>query len=292
MKQYPEFKEWIVELLRRTSTDLPEDVVAGLERARDGEAPDSSACSVFGSILKNVEIAREKSTPLCQDTGTNILLVHHPQTVSAREMTIDIQDAVVIATEKSYLRPNSVDSVTGKNSGNNRGPGHPQIHFEEWERDDVFIRAMLKGGGCENVGTQYALPNAVLGAGRDLKGVEMAILDSINKAQGKGCGPGVIGACVGGDRAASLLAAKEQHFRKLDDVNSDPELAALEGRLVEKANSLGIGPMGFGGKTTVLGVKVTALNRLPASFFVSVSYMCWECRRRDMWIKNGVMNIE
>jgi fumarate hydratase class I len=292
MKQYPEFKEWIVELLRRTSTDLPEDVVASLERARDDEDPDSSSHSVFESILKNVEIAHEKSTPLCQDTGTNILLVHHPQTVSTLEMTREIQDAVVVATAKSYLRPNSVDSVTGKNSGNNRGPGHPQIHFEEWVRDDIFIRAMLKGGGCENVGAQYALPYAALGAGRDLNGVEMVILDSINKAQGKGCGPGVIGACVGGDRAASLLAAKEQHFRKLDDVNHDPKLAALEGRLTEKANSLGIGPMGFGGKTTVLGVKVTALNRLPASFFVSVSYMCWECRRRDMWIKNGEMNIE
>jgi fumarate hydratase class I len=292
MKQYPKFKEWIVELLRRASTDLPEDVVATLERARGIEEPGSAAYNVFGALLKNVEIAKENSTPLCQDTGTNIFYVYHPVGLSTREMTAEIHDAVVEATEKCYLRPNSVDSVTGKNSGNNRGPGHPSIHFHEWDQDNVWIRVMLKGGGCENVGTQYAMPYAQLGAGRDLKGVEMAILDAINNAQGKGCGPGIIGACVGGDRASSYLAAKEQHFRKLDDTNPDPVLAALEERLYEKSNLLEIGPMGFGGKTTTLAVKVTALNRLPASFFVSVSYMCWECRRRDMWIRNGEMTIE
>lgn len=292
MKKYPEFKEWVVELLRRASTDLPEDVVASLERAREAEPPNSPGRNVFGSILKNVEIARENSTPLCQDTGTNVFFVYYPNGVSTLEMASDIRGAVAIATEKSYLRPNSVDSITGKNSGNNLGPGHPFLHFHEWEKDDIFIRVMLKGGGCENVGAQYALPHGGLGAGRDIKGVEIAILDAINNAQGKGCGPGIIGACVGGDRAASLLAAKEQHFRKLDDTNPDPTLAALEERVYDKANRLGIGPMGFGGNTTVLGVKVAALNRLPASFFVSVSYMCWECRRRDMWIRNGEKTIE
>ena len=142
------------------------------------------------------------------------------------------------------------------------------------------------------MGHQYSLPYAPLGAGRDLKGVEMVILEAINNAQGKGCGPGIIGACIGGDRAASYQAAKEQHFRDLADTNPDAEMAALEERLYEKSNQLTIGPMGFGGKTTTLGVKLTTLNRLPASFFVSVSYMCWECRRRDMWIRNGEMTID
>jgi fumarate hydratase class I len=292
MKQYPKFKEWIVELLRRASTDLPQDVVATLERARGDEEPNSAAYNVFGALLKNVEIAREKSTPLCQDTGTNIFYLYHPSGVSTREMTADIIEATEIAVERCYLRPNSVDSVTGKNSGNNLGPGHPSLHFKEWDKDDVWVRVMLKGGGCENMSAQYALPYARLGAGRDLKGVEMVILDAINAAQGKGCGPGVIGACIGGDRAASYQLAKEQHFRKLDDTNTDNELAALEERLYTKSNQLSIGPMGFGGKTTTLGVKVAKLNRLPASFFVSVSYMCWECRRRDMWIRNGEMTID
>lgn len=292
MEKYPQLKDWVVELLRRASTDLPEDVVAALVRAREAEEPNSAAYNVLGSILKNVEIAREKSTPLCQDTGTNVFVVHHPAGLSTRAMADDIRAAVEIATQKSYLRPNSVNSVTGKNSGNNVGEGHPSLHFHEWDKEDVWMRVMLKGGGCENMGAQYSLPFAKYGAGRDLKGVEMVVLDAINNAQGKGCGPGVIGVCIGGDRASSYWAAKEQHFRKLDDTNPDPQLAALEDRLMDKANRLEIGPMGFGGKTTTLAVKVTAQNRLPASFFVSVSYMCWECRRRDMWIRNGEMTIE
>lgn len=292
MNTYPRLKDWVVELLRRASTDLPEDVVASLEAARQKEAPNSAAYNVFTSILRNVEIAREKSTPLCQDTGTNVFVIYHPAGVSMRAMAEDIRTAVAEATEKSYLRPNSVDSVTGKNSGNNIGEGHPSLHFHEWDKDEIWMRVMLKGGGCENMGAQYSLPFAKYGAGRDLKGVEMVVLDAINNAQGKGCGPGIIGVCVGGDRASGYWGAKEQHFRKLDDTNPDAELAALEARLMDKANRLDIGPMGFGGKTTTLGVKVTAQNRLPASFFVSVSYMCWECRRRDMWIRNGEMTIE
>jgi fumarate hydratase class I len=292
MEQYPQLKDWVVELLRRASTDLPEDVVAALQRAREVEEPNTAAYNVLGSILQNVDIAREKSTPLCQDTGTNVFKIYHPAGVSTRAMTADIRDAIAIATEKCFLRPNSVDSVTGKNSGNNLGPGTPSLHFEEWEKPEVWMRVMLKGGGCENMGAQYALPFAKYNAGRDLKGVEMVALDAINNAQGKGCGPGIIGVCIGGDRASSLWAAKEQHWRKLDDTNDDSTLATLEDRLMDKANRLTIGPMGFGGKTTTLAVKVTSLNRLPASFFVSVSYMCWECRRRDMWIRNGEMTIE
>ncbi len=292
MKSYPAFQEWILELLRRASTDLPEDVVAALQAARDIEKKGSPAHSVLTVILRNVDIAREQSTPLCQDTGTNIFQIDHPVGLSTREMADDICAAIEIATQKNYLRPNSVDSLSGTNSGNNLGPGHPYLHFQEWDRDDVRVRVMLKGGGCENMGAQYSLPSQTLGAGRDLRGVEIAALHAINQAQGKGCGPGIIGVCVGGDRAASYMAAKEQHFRKLDDTNPHPELAALEARLHEKANRLDIGPMGFGGKTTTLAVKATALNRLPASFFVSVSYMCWECRRRDLWIRNGEMTIE
>jgi fumarate hydratase class I len=292
MKQLPQFRDWVVELLRRASTDLPEDVVASLQAAFEREEPNSPARSVLTSILSNVDIAREQSTPLCQDTGTNVFKIYHPVGVSTREMRADIAEAIEIATEKNYLRPNSVDSVTGRNSGNNLGPGHPYVNFEEWDRDDIHIRVMLKGGGCENMGAQYSLPHSKLEAGRDLAGVERVVLDAIHKAQGRGCGPGIIGVCIGGDRSASFAAAKEQHFRRLDDTNDDDALAALEDRLFEKSNRLGIGPMGFGGKTTTLAVKVTASNRLPASYFVSVSYMCWECRRRDMWIRNGEMTIE
>jgi fumarate hydratase class I len=146
---------------------------------------------------------------------------------------------------------------------------------------------MLKGGGCENVGAQYSLPNSQLGAGRDLAGVRKAVLDAVHKAQGKGCAPGILGVAIGGDRGSSYYASKETLFRQLDDPSPDEQLAALEIRLTEEANQLGIGPMGFGGQTTALGTKITSLNRLPASYFVSVSYMCWAYRRRRMILRDG-----
>jgi len=176
--------------------------------------------------------------------------------------------------------------LTEKNTGNNLGgDDFPYIHFEEVEGDELTIELMLKGGGCENVGSQYSLPDVHLGAGRDLKGVRKVVLDAVQKAQGQGCSPGILGVAIGGDRGSSYIASKETFFRKLDDNNPDPELNALEKRLSEEANSLGIGPMGFGGKTTVLGTKISGLHRLPASYFVSVSYMCWAFRRRKMTVK-------
>lgn len=292
MKNYPEFSNWVLELIRRTSTDLSSDVENALSSAKTREKPGSPAKSAITSILENVQLARKQSTPICQDTGTNIFYVNHPGTASPMEMTKEIKDAVIAATEKNYLRPNSVDSLTGDNTGNNLGKGLPAIHFHQWERDEITIKLMLKGGGSENVGAQYALPNTVLGAGRDLKGVEIVVLDAINKAQGKGCAPGIAGVCIGGDRGSSYAESKQQLFRKLDDPNPIPELRALEENLYRKSNMLEIGPMGFGGKTTTLGVKVGTLHRLPASYFVSVSYMCWACRRRSLRIKNGGMDID
>jgi fumarate hydratase class I len=145
---------------------------------------------------------------------------------------------------------------------------------------------MLKGGGCENVGAQYSLPNAALGAGRDLAGVRKVVLDAVYKAQGKGCAPGILGVAIGGDRGSSYYGSKEVLFKHMDESSSDPKLAELEERLTTESNQLGIGPMGFGGKTTVLGTKITGLHRLPASYFVTVSYMCWAYRRRRMTYKN------
>ena len=204
-----------------------------------------------------------------------------------------IEAAVVEATELSYLRPNSVDAITDKNSGNNLGDNYfPTIHFEEVEGDTLTIELMLKGGGCENVGAQYSLPNSALGAGRDLAGVRKVALDAVHKAQGLGCSPGILGIAIGGDRGSSYLASKEVLLRKLDEANADPQLAAMEERLTEEANQMGIGPMGFGGKTTVLGTKMVGMHRLPASFFVSVSYMCWAYRRRKMVIQGDQVSYE
>ena len=284
MFQYDErkLKDQLLELIRLAATDLPKDVVESIQAAYTDEPEGSAAKSVFGMILKNIELARAESTPICQDTGTNIYLVYIPEGVGMRKLTALIKEATAEAVDKSYLRPNAVDSLTGKNSGNNIGEGQPSIHFEEWDNDFIEIKLMLKGGGCENVSTQYKLPDVGLGAGRDLDGVYKVIVDAVNQAQGLGCAPGILGIGIGGDRAASHLGAKTQLFRKMTDTNSNPDLAVLETKLKRDLNKLGVGPMGFGGNTTVMGVKMGSMHRLPASFFVSISYMCWAYRRHSM----------
>ncbi len=279
-----------LELIRRTSTDLPPDVEKALVLARQGEAPGSAASNAFDSILENVALARRDSSPICQDTGTPIFTVRHPAGWSTRDLRQQIRKAVAQATTRAYLRPNAVDSLSGKNSGDNLGDNaFPTIHFEEVEGETLTVDLMLKGGGCENVGAQYSLPHAALGAGRDLEGVRRVALDAVHQAQGQGCAPGVLGIAIGGDRGSSYLASKEALLRPLDDLNPDPALADLEARLVREANELGIGPMGFGGRTTLLGVKAGSLHRLPASFFVSVSYMCWAHRRRRMIVAGNTV---
>ena len=269
-----------VEIIRKTSADLPGDVIAAIGKGRSQEEKDSRGDYALGIIEKNIGLAKLKSQPLCQDTGSILFYIHYPRKLDADALSKTIRKAVVHATKKGYLRQNSVDSLTGKNNGTNVGPGTPMLHLEPWGKDHLDIRLILKGGGCENVGAQYSLPDTRLGAGRDLAGVKKCVLDAVQQAQGKGCGPGVLGVVIGGDRATGYLTSKEQFLRKMADKNPNPELARLEEEVTRDANTLGIGPMGFGGKTTLLGTKVGVLNRLPASFFVSISYMCWAYRRQ------------
>jgi len=289
----PDLTDNILELVRLAATDLPEDVEVTLQKSRDQEVEGSAARGALDTILENVAMARENSTPICQDTGTPIFYVSYPEGWSTRKLSRQIRDAVIQATEKAYLRPNSVNTLTGKNSGNNSGDDHyPSIHFEEVDGDEVKIDLLLKGGGCENVSTQYKLPDSGLGAGRDLDGVRKVALDAVAKAQGKGCAPGVLGIAIGGDRGSSYAASKEVLRRQLDDTNSDPALAELEEKITGQANQLDIGPMGFHGKTTVLGTKVKNLYRLPACYFVSIAYMCWAYRRRRMVYSEGSPHFE
>jgi fumarate hydratase, class I len=283
----------IVELIRMAATDLPADIEASLERAHKNERPGTAAEGAIRTILENIKIARKNSTPICQDTGTPLFYVHYPLGWSTRQLRNQIEAALELATEKSYLRPNAVDSISGKNSGNNLGGDYfPNIHFEESNEDELIIDLMLKGGGCENVGAQYALPDRDLDAGRDLEGVRRVALDAVNKAQGKGCAPGILGIAIGGDRGSSYSGSKEILLRKIGDKNPQPILAELEEQLLEEGNLLGIGPMGFGGETTLLDVNLQALHRLPASYFVSVSYMCWAHRRRRMMVSGDQVRFE
>ncbi len=287
-----ELTDEFVELLRRAATELPADVEAALAAAKTQEAAGSAAAGALEMILSNVDLARNQSTPVCQDTGTPIFEIYYPVGVSTRQLAQYARAACAIATQRSFLRPNAVDSLTGKNSGNNLGIDYPTFHFHEWDDDAIKIQLLLKGGGSENVGAQYKLPDGSLKAGRDLEGVRKVVLDAVYQAQGKGCAPGVIGVCLGGDRGSGYVKAKQALLRRLDEPNPDPTLDAFEKRLLADINQLNIGPMGFGGRATVLGVKVDVQHRLPACYFVSIAYMCWAARRATMVVRNGQVNFE
>ena len=272
----------LVELITQTSTNLPPDVRQAMGVAIAGETPNTQSSQALGIIASNIDMAAQDEGPICQDTGMPTFVVHTPVGVNQIRLKGAIQAAVAEATKRGKLRPNSVDSLTGKNSGNNLGEETPVIHFEQWEEDEIEVKLILKGGGCENKNIQYSLPTELdhLGkAGRDLEGVRKCILHAVWQAQGQGCAPGAVGVCIGSDRAHGYVLAKYQLFRTLDDVNHVPELAKLEAEIMEEANRLGVGAMGFGGKVSLIGCKIAAANRLPASFFVSVAYDCWAYRR-------------
>lgn len=272
----------LFELITQTSSNLPPDVRKAMGDAIGGETPGTQASQALNIIASNIDMAADAESPICQDTGMPTFVIHTPVGVNQLTLKKAIRNAVAEATKKGKLRPNSVDSITGANSGNNLGPETPVMHFEQWEEDEIEIKLILKGGGCENKNIQYSLPCNVdhLGrADRDLAGVKKAILHSVWQAQGQGCAPGAIGVCIGSDRAHGYMLAKQELFRTLDDVNPNPVLAQLEAEIMAEANTLGVGAMGFGGKASLIGCKITAANRLPASFFVSVAYDCWAYRR-------------
>ena len=277
----------LVELIRRTSAEIPDDVQAAIIASLEREKKGTIAESAMKIIERNIQLAKQKSQPICQDTGSIIFYVECPVGFDQIAFEEAAKNAVRVATKKGFLRQNSVDSLTGVNDGTNVGPGSPAIHFHQHRESETKVRLILKGGGCENVGAQYSLPSEKLEANRDLDGCRKVILDAVLQAQGKGCGPGILGVCIGGDRATGYEFSKQQFLRRLEDRNAVPELDKLEQDILNTANELGIGPMGFGGKTTLLGVKICTANRLPASFFVSVSYMCWAYRRQGVKLNSN-----
>jgi len=282
-----ELQDSLVELIRRTSAEIPDDVHRAIVTSLGNEKKGSLAAHAIKIIDQNIALAKNKSQPICQDTGSILFYVDCPVGYDQVTFVETAREAVKAATQKGYLRQNSVDSLTGKNDGTNVGPGAPAFHFHQHRSPEISVKLALKGGGCENVGAQYSLPDDGIKANRDFDGCRKAILDAVLQAQGKGCGPGVLGVCIGGDRATGYEMSKTQFMRLLDDRNPEPKLDALEQDVLKTANELGIGPMGFGGKTTLLGVKVCTANRVPASYFVSISYMCWAFRRQGVTLDAG-----
>jgi fumarate hydratase class I len=277
-----DFADSVLQLIVKTSTELPPDVRAAMRTAMTAEPQGTRSAQALTIIAQNIDQAAEGEGAICQDTGMPTFEVRVPVGANQIWMKARIREAVVEATRRGVLRPNSVDSITGANSGDNLGPGTPIVHFEQWEEEAIEIRLLLKGGGCENMNAQYSLPATLekLGrADRTLEGVRKCILHAVWQAQGKGCSPGAVGVCIGGDRTSGYLHAKEQLFRSIDDVNPDRRLGELEAGIMGTVNALGVGTMGFGGAVSLIACKIGALNRLPASFFVSVAYDCWAYRR-------------
>src|SRR5215208_5413558 len=227
----PSFFSSVLELITATSTELPPDVRAAMRTAMTAEPGGTRSAQALTIIAQNIDQAAADEGAICQDTGMPTFEVKTPVGANQIWMRAQIREAVAEATRHGKLRPNSVDSITGKNSGDNLGPGTPIVHFDQWERDAIEIKLILKGGGCENTNAQYALPVELphLGrADRTLDGVRKCILHAVWQAQGKGCAPGAVGVCVGGDRTSGYACAKEQLFRTLDDVNPDRRLGEIE----------------------------------------------------------------
>ena len=277
------FQRSILELITETSTNLPPDVRRAMAEGLETETPATQASQALNVIATNIDMASEDEGPICQDTGMPTFKIKTPVGTNQLALREDICQAISQATRLGKLRPNSVDSLTGENSGDNLGPGTPIVHFEQWKtEDEIEVKLILKGGGCENKNIQYSLPCELTHLGRadrTLDGVRKCLLHAVWQAQGQGCSAGAIGVCIGGDRTSGYIHAKDQLFRTLDDTNPNHHLAALEDYIMKAGNTLGIGTMGFGGQVTLIGCKVGVLNRLPASFFVSVAYDCWAFRR-------------
>ena len=281
----------LVELIRRTTSDLPADVEAALQAAAAAEAPQSQAAMVLETIQANAALARRQSLPICQDTGTLTFFWQVPRGTDTQPLEAAAREAVAQATANGWLRCNTISALSGRSVDTNVAEGSPVCHFEQRsdssDPQSTEVWLIQKGGGSENMSAQFSLPDDELKAGRDLDGVRACVLRAAWRAQGFGCAPGILGVCIGADRGEGFSVAKQQLLRPLDDASPEPELAALERRILDEANSLGIGPMGLGGKTTLLGVKIAARTRLPASYFVTVAYMCWACRRRGVRVSDG-----
>ncbi|ADU29086.1 fumarate hydratase [Evansella cellulosilytica] len=289
------FRQSIYDLIVETSTNLPYDVRRAIRKAKERENEGTRAALSLSTITNNIDMADDNILPICQDTGMLTFEIKVPVGANQLEMEKDIFEAIRQATKDGKLRPNSVDSLTGENSGDNIGPGTPIIHFHQWEEDYIDARLIVKGGGCENKNIQYSLPMEIEGlgrAGRDLDGIRKCILHSVYQAQGQGCSAGFIGVGIGGDRISGYELAKKQLFREVNDVNENEKLQALEEYIMEKGNTLGIGTMGFGGEATLLGCKIGTMNRLPASFFVSVAYNCWAFRRLGVTLDASTGEIQ
>ncbi len=261
-------------VLKQAVIYLPEDVKQALKKAYAEETSETGKTQLR-AILDNIELAEKHQAPVCQDTGTIIFYVK----AGAKAKDLDkIEEAIVNATRRATkevpLRPNAVDPFTGKNSGDNTGRNIPHVNWEIVAGEDVELTVMTKGGGSENV-----CLGGMLVPGEGMKGLKKFVVDAVIRAGAQPCPPNILGIAIGGGADISMKLAKKALMKPLNEPNSDPEIAKLEKEIFEAVNMTGIGPMGLGGKTTVLGVHIDYAYRHPASFPAAVAFNCWAARR-------------
>ncbi|MEM2104117.1 MAG: fumarate hydratase [Candidatus Bathyarchaeia archaeon] len=268
-------------LIKQAVIYLPEDVKQALKKAYEQETSDAGKTQLK-AILENIELAEKYKAPICQDTGTIIFYVN----AGAEVKNLDKIEAPLInaarkATKEIPLRPNAVDPFTQKNSGDNTGRFIPYIHWEIVPGDTLELTVMTKGGGSENVCT-----TRMLVPGEGINGLKKFVMETITTAGAQPCPPTIVGVGMGGGADIAMKLAKKALLRPLSQPNPNPEIAKLEKELYEAANMTGIGPMGLGGKTTVLGVNVEYAFRHPASFPAAVAFNCWAARRASAKISS------
>lgn len=278
MIKLPESRDRIVvNLLRLANTKLPLDVGWALEAAAGWER-NPTASTQLGAIMDNVKKAELLGRPMCQDTGIPIFYVRGKLDASIRK---DIESGVRQATKEIPLRPNTVDPLTRENSGDNLGKGMPIIHFEPTDDDFTEISVLVKGAGSENM-TKLAMLNPSDG----IEGIKKFVVDSVLDAGGRPCPPGIVGVGIGGTADECLGLAKQALLASIDGDNPDPSLRALEEELFMKLNGSGLGPMGLGGDTTVLSVRIRSMCCHTASLPVAVNIGCWATRRASARISD------
>ncbi len=275
----------VVELLRRTVVRLPKDVESAIRKAYASET-DEVPKMQLKAIVDNIELAKKTNTPMCQDTGVTIFYVNLP-----RECRADVEKGIVEgvrkATKEVPLRPNAVHPITRKNPGDNVGDRMPYINWKVWDKDHIEITVMTKGAGSENM-SQLAMLTPSAG----LKGIKEFALGTVLRAGSNPCPPTIIGMGIGGSADISMKLAKEALLRPIDVRNKDPEVAKLETELLEAMNMLGIGPMGLGGKTTMLGLNIEYAYCHTASLPVAINVQCWAGRRGTVRIhKDGKLEF-
>jgi len=273
-------EDGIVALIKKAETELPNDVVNALKKAYEIEK--GIAKTQIETILKNVELAKESERPMCQDTGIQTFFVNvginFPHINKLKDW---ITSGVIKATKEIPLRPNTVDPFLGKNHGDNTGDFIPYINWDINERNDVLITAFPKGGGSENMSKL-----GMLKPGVGIEGAKDFIVDEMIKAGGNPCPPTVVGVGIGGGADLSLKLGKKALLRPVGTRHKDKNIASIELELIKRINESGIGPMGLGGKTTVLDVHLEKAHRHPASLPVGIVVQCWANRRAHMVIRS------